>query len=455
MPGMPAREAKAEPWSLAAAVLHAWLTTQRNPRALLAEWLPVTMSDALRHDVARSVAAAIAGQRRLEFALAMASEWPRFAAPLRELALVLAARVERGWTTVEQARGLFAQAGGRLDFAVVRRVEQRLDAMPADESERAFALRHSLPDWLAARLLAEFGVDADRVLHALAAEPPRTVRTNILAVPGRDALAGELAAAGIPTSPTRFAPHGLHVHGTADLFATAAYRAGHFEQQDEASQLAATVVAPPPRGRVLDACAGSGGKTLALAALLQNRGEIVACDVHQDRCAALVQRCRRAGASNIRVRPIDEHGWTPEVAAFAARADRILIDAPCSGTGSWRRRPEARWRLAPDDLPALQRTQDELLDRAAGVLAPGARLVYATCSLFAAENEARVAALRQRHPELELVRIAEILGGAAAAPICDPTGTFLCLRPDRHGTDGFFCAVLRRPRTKPGIGPSP
>jgi 16S rRNA (cytosine967-C5)-methyltransferase len=135
------------------------------------------------------------------------------------------------------------------------------------------------------------------------------------------------------------------------------------------------------------------------------------------------------------------------VAAFAGHADRILVDAPCSGTGSWRRRPEARWALAADGLEALVATQDRLLAQAASWLRPGARLVYATCSLLRQENEARVDALLAADPGLERVRLVEILGGVAARPIADATGTNLSLRPDRHGTDGFFAAVLRRKRS--------
>jgi 16S rRNA (cytosine967-C5)-methyltransferase len=207
-------------------------------------------------------------------------------------------------------------------------------------------------------------------------------------------------------------------------------------------------VAPPPGGKVLDLCAGNGGKTLALAAALANRGVVAAADVHERRLQALRERARRAGAMNLAVHELRHAEWPADLAAFAARADRVLVDAPCSGTGSWRRRPEARWGLDEAGLAALQRTQDGLLASAAAALRPGARLVYATCSLLAEENEERVAALRAARPDLELVRIAEILGGDAARAIADPTGTFLSLRPDQHGCDGFFAAVLRAPRAQ-------
>lgn len=172
----------------------------------------------------------------------------------------------------------------------------------------------------------------------------------------------------------------------------------------------------------------------------------MATDVHRGRVDELRQRSARAGAHNLDVQAIGEHDAPPAVAAFAEHADRILVDAPCSGTGSWRRRPEARWQLRAEDLATLCDTQDRLLDRAASWLRPGARLVYATCSLLAEENEARVEALCTRFPELQRVRLVEVLGSEMARPIADASGTFLSLRPDRHGCDGLFAAILRRPR---------
>jgi 16S rRNA (cytosine967-C5)-methyltransferase len=303
-----------------------------------------------------------------------------------------------------------------------------------------------VPDWFAVRALAAFGDAADAVVGALARPAPRTLRANLLRVRDRDALAAELAAEGVPTRPARFAPTALHVDGDADLFATAAYRRGAFEQQDEASQLVALLTAPPPRGKVLDACAGSGGKTLALAAALGNRGVVAAAEVHAGRLQALRVRARRAGATNLALHAVDEAQWPADVAAFAAAADRILVDAPCSGTGSWRRRPEARWSVDEASLAQLARAQESLLARAAAALRPGARLVYATCSLLPEENAGRIAALLADRADLEVVRIVEIMGAEKAAPIADAERSVLSVRPDLHGCDGFFAAVLRRRR---------
>lgn len=393
-----------------------------------------------RAAVARASALAIAGMRRLEFVLGGHRGLGELPARERAQTLVLAAAVEQGELPPEDAALRLGRS--RVDFAALRHGAERI-AATVDPVLR-FGRRHSVPDWFAARALAQFGGEAEVVAAALAAPAPRTLRANLLRVAGRAELGAELAAAGITTTPGRFAATALHVGGDADLFATAAFRRGAFEQQDEASQLVAAVVAPPPGGKVLDLCAGNGGKSLALAAALRNRGVVAAADVHEGRLRALRERARRAGATNLAIHSMPSGEWPDAVRRFAARADRILVDAPCSGTGSWRRRPEARWSLDEAALGDLQRTQDELLARAAEALRPGARLVYATCSLLADENERRIDALRTAHPELEVVRIAEILGGAVAAPIADATGTFLSLRPDRHGCDGFFGAVLRR-----------
>ncbi len=438
----------AQVWQWAAEVVAAWLLQRRSPRDAMAA-MPVlrTGDPGERAAVARASSAALAAMRRLEFVLAGPAGLGHWRARERALALVLGAAVERDELLADAATRQFEMLDGGAppEFARLLRTDELL-AATRDGEARTFARRHSLPDWFAPRALSQFGSEADAVVAALAAPAPRTLRTNLLRVPSRQALAVELQQEGVATTAAKYAATALHVQGDGDLFATAAYRRGAFEQQDEASQLVAAVTAPPKGGKVLDLCAGSGGKALALAALLQNRGLVLATDVHRGRLEALRERMARAGADNVQIAVLPEHDLPPPVAAFAGHADRILIDAPCSGTGSWRRRPEARWSLDGDGLASLCATQDRLLDRAAALLRPGARLVYATCSLLAEENEQRIEALRARSPELEVVRIAEILGAAIAAPIADATGTFLSLRPDRHGCDGFFTAVLRRRR---------
>lgn len=380
---------------------------------------------AVRAEVARLVQRALGARRRLQFVLGGDES--------SAAALLRASLADAGEPIAIDGPAVPDRAA----------IAERIDAIAAPELR--FAVRWSLPDWAGTEFREAFGDEADAVAQALLQPPPRTLRTNLLRVASRDQLASRLAGEGVHTRPARFAATALHATSDDDLFRTRAFRDGAFEQQDEASQLAVLATAPPPGGRVLDLCCGSGGKTLALAAALQNRGTVLATDVHAGRLRELRARLPRAGADN--VRPLLRDGGERAEAAlreFGLRADRILIDAPCSGTGSWRRRPQARWSVDAADVDALVATQRELLLQAADLLRPRARLVYATCSLLPRENQQQVAWLRSQRPQLTPVPLKEILGGAAAAPVADASGGTLTLRPDRHGCDGFFAAVLRR-----------
>jgi 16S rRNA (cytosine967-C5)-methyltransferase len=435
---------EAPSWLLPAVyVLDQWMGRGASPRESVAAHQTRGMATDERAQIARIAYAAIRKDRQLAFALGEAvDELDRNG---RAAAIALAEGVSCGVLSPDEARELFVRWSNRdLSWDAVPRVEA-LAKRIEDETQR-FAVLHSLPDWIASLLIDEFGADADVFARSLAQEPPRAIRANTLKVKDRGELAMKLADVGISTTFGRYAKDALVLTDESSLFDTEAYRLGMFEQQDEGSQLVALVTAPPPRGRVFDACAGAGGKSLAIAALLENRGRVLASDVHKGRMDDLVQRAARAGAFNLECERVPEDDWPQNIAAFAASCDRILLDVPCSGIGSWRRRPEARWMLEPKDLESLLRTQAMLLDRAAHALKPGSRIIYATCTVLRRENEAQVEAALARHPSLEVVRIAEILGKAVAQPIAEPTGTFLSLRPDRHGTDGFFAAVLRKKR---------
>jgi 16S rRNA (cytosine967-C5)-methyltransferase len=424
-------------------VLDQWMGRGVSPREAVAAQFERGAPAEDRVAVSRIAYAAIRKDRQLAFALGDAvDDLDRNG---RAAAIALAEGVSCGDLSPDDARELFLRwSPVDLAFDDVLRVESAARRIP-DATQR-FAVLHSLPDWVAALLIDEFGDEATAFASALAQEPPRAIRVNTLKAKDRGELAMRLADVGISTTFGRYAKDALLVTDQSSLFETEAYRLGMFEQQDEGSQLVALVTAPPPRGRVFDACAGAGGKSLALAALLDNKGRVLAADVHKGRMDGLAQRAARAGAFNLECAIVPEDDWPQHIAAFAASCDRILLDVPCSGIGSWRRRPEARWMLEPKDLDSLLRTQAMLLDRAAHALKPGSRIVYATCTVLRRENEAQVEAALARHPSLELVRIAEILGKAVAQPISDPTGTFLSLRPDRHGADGFFAAVLRKKR---------
>ena len=267
---------------------------------------------------------------------------------------------------------------------------------------------------------------------------PTDLRANALKLKRDDAL-GVLAKQGLATKPTPLSPLGLRLGPKTDIGKIAALAEGLVEVQDEGSQIAALLVDAKPGHWVVDFCAGAGGKTMVMAGTMANRGHIVALDVNEFRLTRARQRLRRAGAENVECRSMDAK-W---VKRQAGRADRVLVDAPCTGTGTWRRKPDARWRLQPADVAELVPRQAEILDRAAKLVKAGGRLIYVTCSLLAAENQDQVATFLARHADFTALDIATLwpdtVGGASPMP-----GPYLQLTPARHGTDGFFVAVLAK-----------
>ncbi|MGH7144593.1 MAG: RsmB/NOP family class I SAM-dependent RNA methyltransferase, partial [Planctomycetota bacterium] len=267
-------------------------------------------------------------------------------------------------------------------------------AAEADPALR-LGLQAGLPEFLATRLIQVFGPErATAIAAALAERPPQTLRANTLKTT-REGLIARLKATGIETSATPHAAAGVTLKRRSNPFRLAAFREGLFEMQDESSQLAAEVVAPPPGGLVVDFCAGAGGKTLALGALMRNRGRLIALDTQGFKLPELRKRAARAGLSNLQALPMGLTDWPPEVAALRGKAARVLVDVPCSGTGALRRNPEARWRLQPEDLIRLPELQFQIARRAMALVAPGGRLIYATCSILPEENEAVIARLLQ------------------------------------------------------------
>jgi len=314
-----------------------------------------------------------------------------------------------------------------------------LDRLKRGTEQAPLAVRANLPDALAGRLLSVYGEEGLLALMQAMNQPaPVDIRVNPLKT-DRDTIRHMLDELGLPSEPTPYAPHGLRRHDRRPLFNLPAFKNGLFELQDEASQLVGHLVAPQPGERVLDLCAGAGGKTLQLGALMQSKGSLMATDISAHRLEKLTPRMRRAGLSN--VRPVPIRGMSDvHLKRAKGRFDRILIDAPCSGTGTWRRNPDLKWR--PLDLEALNRTQLELLEGSVRLLKPGGRIVYATCSILPEENERIVDRFLARHPDFSLCPAAEIL---SAQGIDVPgVGAMLRLDPARHGTDGFFAAVLER-----------
>jgi 16S rRNA (cytosine967-C5)-methyltransferase len=221
-----------------------------------------------------------------------------------------------------------------------------------------------------------------------------------------------------------------------------AFLEGLIEVQDEGSQLIALLTDARPGMRVVDLCAGAAGKTLALAATMQNRGRITACDVSVPRLEGAVKRLARAGADNVE-RHLLETGdrWAKR---RAGQFDRVLVDAPCTGTGTWRRNPDARLRTTPTDLAELCAKQSEILAIGADLVRPGGRLVYATCSLLPEEDETQVSAFLDRHPDFAPYPLAEAWVEAGGLGLPPAEGPYLVTSPARHGTDGFFAAILQR-----------
>ncbi len=310
-------------------------------------------------------------------------------------------------------------------------------ARPGTHSEASAALEvgpgsRSAEDALLGRddsyLLAE--------MQALQSRAPIDLRVNTLKTT-RDKLAEALHTEGFVAEPTPYSPVGLRLppgEGLSKLSATSLYEGGAFEFQDEGSQIAALLCGAKPGMRVLDMAAGGGGKTLALAAVMQNQGEIVAYDVDRMRLVPLEPRAARAGVTIIATGPP------------GGEFDVVLVDSPCSGTGTWRRQPELRWRLTPDRLAELNALQDDLLAKAAFSVAPGGRLVYVTCSLLPVENEDRIFHFRADRPDFAVVPAAEVWRQAVGTAPPPGMDEFFRAGPLKTGTDGFFTAILQRAR---------
>lgn len=318
---------------------------------------------------------------------------------------------------------------------VVSRLSERIRTL--DIARLPLAVRMDMPDWLAERLAAQYGEEeAVTLAQALNQAASLDVRVNTLKAT-RDDVAQRLAAEGYAVEPCRISPVCLRRDSRAPLFTTQAFRDGLFEVQDEGSQLLSLMLEPQPRERVVDFCAGAGGKTLHIGALMKNRGTVYAFDVSPKRLENLKPRLKRAGLDNVRAVAIKNENDT-HVHRLRGTLDRVLVDAPCSGTGTLRRNPDIKLRDL--NLADITATQTRILDAAAQLLKSGGRLVYATCSLLREENDDIIAAFLERHPRFRLVPAAEILSRQGVT--FDISEPMLRLLPHRTGTDGFFAAAM-------------
>src|SRR6478735_2562752 len=336
----------------------------------------------------------------------------------------------------------------------------RFAPAPLDDAERKALTSRSLegapahiagdyPEWLDSHLASVFGEDRVAEATAMASRAPLDLRVNTLKAK-REKMQASLAHLGV--RPTPWSPLGLRIELGADarnpgVHAEEAFIKGAVEVQDEGSQLATLLSGAKPGEQVIDLCAGAGGKTLALAAMMQGKGRLIATDHDKRQLAPIHERLSRAGIHNADVRT--PKGDADTLGDISASADLVLIDAPCTGTGTWRRNPDAKWRMRPGALEVRLKDQIEVLDRAAGLVKPGGRIAYITCSVLPPENGDQIRAFVARHPEFSVVppsQTASVLWDKAedfAAAALESSEGWL-MTPRRTGTDGFFVSVLKK-----------
>ncbi|MGX1196726.1 RsmB/NOP family class I SAM-dependent RNA methyltransferase [Parvibaculum sp. MBR-TMA-1.3b-4.2] len=355
-----------------------------------------------------------------------------------------------GWLTL--------RAGEGADAVLALMTGEKHDPAPATEEEAAALkaaalpgpdiaphIRLNYPEWLHPEFQDAFGERLEPELAALMDRAPTDLRANTLKASREDVMRA-LKEAGAEIEEGALSPWSIRLLKKANLPALKPFKDGLVEIQDEGSQLACLLAGAKPGEQVVDLCAGGGGKSLALAATMENHGQIFACDLEARRLKALMPRAQRAGCRNIQTMPL--HLWVPggtdpDLAALAGRADLVLVDAPCSGTGAWRRSPDARWRLTTEKLAGYRAAQTEVLERAAPLVKPGGRLVYVTCSLLPSENEDRVAAFLAAHEDFAEEPWTKHWPEDLPRP-ASLSAIALRLSPATSGTDGFFVSILRR-----------
>ena len=376
--------------------------------------------------------------RRVDLAVARGR---KVAKPPRDLERLLALLLLEGLIEPAQA----ARVEPELDWRAITGVDQAI----ARERKLAtrIALAASLPDWLAARFVADWGDAAEPLALALNQRAPMTVRANLL-IGDRAALAAELSREGLATHAGSWSDTALVIDSRTNLFGLAAFKRGAFEAQDEGSQLLSELAhSDAAKPVVVDYCAGAGGKTLAIAAKLANRGRIIATDVDGGKLEELRRRARRAQVSNAQAIAIEDGRWPREIEALRGKADVVFIDAPCSGVGALRRNPEARWRMRESDLAGFAARQQQIISVARDLCAPGGRIVYATCTLLRVENGDVIDAVLAAHADLATVPLGDVVGPDRAKRLGD--GEAFTVTPHVHGTDGFYARVLKRTTAAP------
>lgn len=298
----------------------------------------------------------------------------------------------------------------------VRRIKGRFDQVQSIRK-----IRESIPDWMDDLGASELGKQWDKEISALNKQAPVVLRTNTLRV-NRTQLEKALATADIATTIDPKYNDALILKERKNIFKTDAFKSGLFEVQDASSQLVADYLNVQPGMRVIDTCAGAGGKTLHLAALMENKGQIIAMDIYGGKLKELKRRAKRAGAHNITTRLIES---SKTIKKLKESADRVLIDAPCSGLGVLKRNPDAKWKLQPEFIEKIKQTQSEILESYARLVKKGGQLVYATCSILPSENEKQVAKFLEKNDQFTFVKEKKV-------------------SPSKSGYDGFYMALLER-----------
>lgn len=375
-------------------------------------------------------------RRKSSIAACMGEDAPR--------ALALGAAVRGFGMTADEV----AAAADGSEHAIAPLSDEEKERLAAELPDDAPAhVKGDIPDWLADSFARAFGDRAAEEGAALSARAPVDLRVNTLKA-DREKVLKALTRFGAEATP--WSPSGVRVPAPQGAARSPAVEAetghgkGWFEVQDEGSQLAALLAGAGPRQQVLDLCAGAGGKTLAMAAGMHNTGQIYAYDADKRQLRPIFERLKRAGARNVQVM---DAGDQDALAALGERFDLVLVDAPCTGSGTWRRKPDSKWRLKPANIPERQAEQTRVLDAGAALVKPGGRLVYVTCSVLPEENVDQVAAFVSRNSAFAVEPYPEVwraqLGSEPPAS-ADGREDTLQLTPAQHATDGFFIALLRR-----------
>lgn len=316
---------------------------------------------------------------------------------------------------------------------------ERLEGLSLVDDKMPVPARYNFPDWMIGRLKDAFGENLPEAMAALNAQAPVDLRINTLKCLSVKDLIHALDKEGHVGAPTPHSPLGVRLKKRIAAFNTQVFQDGWFEMQDEGSQIVAQLVDAQPGDKVIDFCAGAGGKTLAIAAAMKNKGRILAWDTSENRLKQMPKRLARAGVTNVQIHTIKD-----ETDQFIKRhkgsADWVIVDAPCSGSGTWRRNPDLKWRFTPDDLKEIKDVQARILKSASRLIKPGGKLVYVTCSVFPDENIGQIKQFLGEHETFRVATPGKLWNNLTTSP--ENGLPVIQLSPHKDGTDGFFAAIL-------------